>query len=390
MNRRAVNGTVLQNGVCMEVIYIHMSIIMRHGSQCVHQFQSSCKPRKRNSKLMNNYLRSTMISSIKKEELLHLIKDDSSFVRLANEARESLGGYPAQSKFRVLAIFVVEKPDGSFCLVKGANAEQGYIGGAICAERAALCSLRFLEVGCVIQHVVVVTDSHHPTSCGALCREFLMSHAKQNIPVVFGNAEGNLVARCSLGDLWPQPYIYRFNDNSSVVEAGRSMALRLQSIKDRGIQNLYEKARGVNALDSLDALHPIRFSAAVLFEDGSIESAWQLKGLEYGCTLDPVSQLIHDMERRKYCSPCATSAGDAVDPHQAGLATKPVMLVMCDQFGVAHAPFAQARSLLNEHGYRYVIILVHDEEGRLNSFPVHELLPNPEGTYFVSHDDFVC
>jgi hypothetical protein len=29
--------------------------------------------------------------------------------------------------------------------------------------------------------------------------------------------------------------------------------------------------------------------AAVLLNDGSIETAWQMKGLEYGCTLDAVS-----------------------------------------------------------------------------------------------------
>lgn len=328
-----------------------------------------------------------MIDPIEKVDLERLLQDDASFVKLANEGRENLGGYPAQSKFRVFAILVIEKTDGSFCLVKGANAEQGYIGGSICAERAALCSLRFLDKP-IIRQVVVVTDSDSPTSCGALCREFLMSHASPDTPVVMGNAEGNLVARCALSDLWPQPYQYRYCDRATVVEAAKLAASGLQDIADADIRKLYDKARSVNALDHADALHPIRFSAAALFDDGSMEAAWQLKGLEYGCTLDAISQLIRDIEKKKYCSPC-TAPGDAtVHPHQVGLVVKPVMLVMCDQFGVAHAPFAQARALLYEHGYRYVKILVHDKEGALNSVSVDELVPQPVGTHLVSEEIF--
>lgn len=329
-----------------------------------------------------------MIDSIEKVDLDRLLLDDALFVKLANEGREKLGGYPAQSKFRVFAILVIEKTDGSFCLVRGANAEQGYIGGSICAERAALCSLRFLDRP-IIRQVVVVTDSDSPTSCGALCREFLMSHASPDTPVVMGNAEGNLVARCALSELWPQPYQYRYTDRATVLDAAKLAGAGLQEIANPDMRKLYEKACSLNALDHADALHPIRFSAAALFDDGSVEVAWQLKGLEYGCTLDAISQLIRDIEKKKYCAPCAVP-GDAtaVHSHQAGLSVKPVVLVMCDQFGVAHAPFAQARALLYEHGYRYVKILVHDKEGALNAFSVDELVPQPVGTYLVSEEIF--
>ena len=62
---------------------------------------------------------------------------------------------------------IVERVDGTLCLVVGSNAEQGYIGGAICAERAALCSLRFIESP-IIRRIAVVTDSDTPISPGNL------------------------------------------------------------------------------------------------------------------------------------------------------------------------------------------------------------------------------
>ena len=43
----------------------------------------------------------------------------------------------------------------------------------------------------------------------------------------------------------------------------------------------------------MDALFPLKMGAGVLFSDGSIEVTWQYKGLEYGCTLDAVSQVIY-------------------------------------------------------------------------------------------------
>ena len=71
-----------------------------------------------------------------------LIDNDQMAIDLANTHREMLHTSPSQSEFRVYAILVVEKTDGNLILVQGANQEQGYIGGAICAERAALCALR--------------------------------------------------------------------------------------------------------------------------------------------------------------------------------------------------------------------------------------------------------
>jgi hypothetical protein len=60
--------------------------------------------------------------------------------------------------------------------------------------------------------------------------------------------------------------------------------------------------------------------------------------LEYGCTLDAVSQLA---------------------PHLQEDAT-PLLLVQADQYGIAHAPFAPARAFLSEHGFENCQVVVHD------------------------------
>ncbi|KAJ1429388.1 hypothetical protein B484DRAFT_449427 [Ochromonadaceae sp. CCMP2298] len=311
-----------------------------------------------------------------------LMQDDLAMIQLANTTRSTCD-YPSQSKFRVYAILVVETSDGVLRMMQGANAEQGYIGGAICAERAALCSLRFTDKP-VIKEIVVVTDSDNPLSPGALCREFLMSHAQPSVPVVMGNGTSEKITRCALGEIYPHPYLYRYQERDQLLESATMHAIVIQKeTASAEAQRVYAAARSANSMDSLDAVHPLRFSAAVLFDDGIVEVAWQLKGLEYGCTLDPVSQLVRDMERRRFCAPCGTNGLDA-----SAMTARPVILVCVDQFGVAHGPFAQARSLLTEHGYGFVQVLVHDAEGILITSTADDLLPQPPGCQLLSHDDF--
>lgn len=99
----------------------------------------------------------------------------------------------------------------------------------------------------------------------------------------------------------------------------------------------------VNNKDNRDNHHPIRYSAAILFNDKTHAVSWMKKGLEYGTTLDPVSQLAH----------VAESQADSI---------KPVLLVQVDQFGICHAPFGGARAFLNEYGHGSIQVIVHDEK----------------------------
>lgn len=317
-----------------------------------------------------------------------LLHDDNEIVKFANINRNKLFGYPSQSQFRVYALLVILKSDNSYEVIQGANAEQGYIGGAICAERAALCQLRFYDNPHICK-VVVVTDSLQPLSPGALCREFLISHVELDCPIIMGNDSGDKISKCTMKDLWPYPYIYRKQKRTDLLKYMEDNSLKfkdISSLNNDSANKLYLEAVAANSKDILDKIHPIRFSGAVLFEDGMICTSWQLKGLEYGCTLDPISQLLRDMERRKYCIPCNNSNVEITN--QYIFFSKPVMIVMIDQFGITHAPFAQARSLLSEHGYEDIQVLVHDNAGEIQLCTIGSLLPQPPNTSLLSHDDF--
>jgi cytidine deaminase len=122
------------------------------------------------------------VESYSPEQVKGISDDNQQLVDVLNEIRLRIRLHPAQSNFRVVALFIIqhtvyqrkklaadEKPQERLSIVCGSNAEQGYIGGAICAERAALCRLRFYE-NVKIMKVVITTDSEHPISPGALCK----------------------------------------------------------------------------------------------------------------------------------------------------------------------------------------------------------------------------
>lgn len=311
-----------------------------------------------------------------------LIADDSAMVALANKKRVELFESPSQSEFRVFAILTVLS-EGKLSFIEGANSEQGYIGGAICAERSALVKLRFVK-NPRIRHVTVVTDSVSPLSPGALCREYLMSLCDMDTVVVMGNGDGDKITRCLVADLWPHPYQYRKLRRAEILPFAEAFAAKMKKGDDLQVslpsaEKVYRSACGAIRVNTNASIHPLQFAAALLFDDGTIETAYQMNGIEYGCTLDSVSQLIREIERRQYCQPC----GSAAPP------VKPVMLAMVDQFGVAHGPFAAARSLLSEHGYGYIEVLMHDSSsGEFVMATVDDLIPQVKNSSLLSCSDF--
>ena len=96
-------------------------------------------------------------------------------------------------------------------------------------------------------------------------------------------------------------------------------------------------------------IHPIQYGAAVLFNDGTIATATQKSALEYGCTLDAVGQLASIIDKK------------AIQINEDGTPCRPTLLVQCDQFGIAHAPFAPGRSFLMERGYGDCKVLIHQQ-----------------------------
>jgi hypothetical protein len=67
--------------------------------------------------------------------------------------------------------------------------------------------------------------------------------------------------------------------------------------------------------DWKDDLHPTRYAAGVLFEDGTVKACHQQKALEYGSSLDPVTQLAPSLDQK------------------AGAGVKPLLIMQMDQYG---------------------------------------------------------
>jgi cytidine deaminase len=360
------------------------------------------------------------------DEVMRALEDDVFLARTANDQRLKLPSSPEQSEFRVYALLLVKLHSGKAVVVEGSNAEQGYIGGAICAERAALVQLRRLREPKIMK-VVVVTDSAVPIAPGLLCREFLSSHCAPDTPIVIANnfapatpagaavdgsaAPGPIMVVKALKDIFPYPYAYRTvrrglqaryamdfctviraaaesgagsaiePDAQSAPEASDDAARARERAREEALVELAkEVAAGSNGAQ-LQLLHPLQFGAACLFDDGSVETAHMLKGLEYGCTVDPVSLLIREMCLRRdsnmiHAHRTGAAGGAAAMAAQYRSAAAPVCLAMVDQFGVAHAPFAPARALLVEHGFEDCSVLYHSDSGALLRLSASELAPN--------------
>lgn len=312
--------------------------------------------------------------------------DNKELVNLCNCERLNLSEPPSQSNFRVFCLLIVSissKTD-EYLIIQGTNSEPCYIGGSICAERSALLRLRFFrnEENVQIEKVIVTTDSLSPVSPGALCREYLISFGATTIPVLIGNCDGSNIIETTIGNLYPYPSLYRSIDRKNIMSYAESFhntkAKHIELIGNDDLLKLYDVACQCNKYDKYDKLHPIALSSSILLKNGDIERAWQLKGLEYGCTLDSVSQLVYELERRRIS---VLESGNS-NIHE------PVYLLTVDQFGVLHSPFAQARALLVEFGYENVQIIIHDINGELVFTTPKELLPTHGNNIALRYEDF--
>ena len=169
-----------------------------------------------------------------------------------------------------------------------------------------------------------------------------------------GNVEHLLpTLKTTLAVLYPFPSPYTRLTASQSVFLGKKY--NESQNRDRDLDNLNVTAKRLLELAILEAKrslsddddmnHPIYFGAAVVFEDQSIVTSRQRSALEYGCTLDAVSQLAPYLQDESYA---------------------PVLLVQADQYGIAHSPFAPARAYLSEHGYEDCRVLVHDTSSLSN------------------------
>ena len=86
------------------------------------------------------------------------------------------------------------------------------------------------------------------------------------------------------------------------------------------------------------------FSPSAGSTDGKdVEVSGWLPALEFGASLCPVQLILREFEKRRQ------TLKDGSFPS--------AVLVMVDNLGIAHAPFASARSLLSENGYKDTRVL---------------------------------
>mmetsp|Transcript_24973 Transcript_24973/g.54757 ORF Transcript_24973/g.54757 Transcript_24973/m.54757 type:complete len:441 (+) Transcript_24973:131-1453(+) len=343
-----------------------------------------------------------------------LSAEDWNDAYLAHQYRLSLPSSPTQSNFRVLALLFYEEiqsdNDSSIAgaatshlppwvkqvvgdrnFIVGTNDEPGYIGGAICAERAAMVQLRFVPAFRITKLVIATDCETVPISPGMLCREFLAGHG-ESVPwtlkvlstgskcmrchrkdedifqklwkaksvkedneklhcCINGHTRHSLpTLRTTIAELYPFPSPYTRLTAPQSVLLGTKYSESSNSTRDLISQGatakrLLELAISEAKQSVLNEVgrenHPIHFGAAVVFEDQSISTCHQSSALEYGCSLDAVSQLV---------------------PYIEDKGCVPILIVQTDQYGIAHSPFAPARAYLSEHGHEECQVLVHETD----------------------------
>mmetsp|Transcript_5383 Transcript_5383/g.7997 ORF Transcript_5383/g.7997 Transcript_5383/m.7997 type:complete len:475 (-) Transcript_5383:142-1566(-) len=193
------------------------------------------------------------------------------------------------------------------------------------------------------------------------------------------------VVRTNLTTIYPFPSVYTRLTAGQSVQLGTRNKFLLSSFSMKNKSNSNSSSSKWNTISgtnleliqkAIDAardrtndrisLHPIQYGAAVRMSDGTIHTAIQQKALEYGCSVDAVTQFA-SMFRQKAKESDGNSNGDGDGVgddmgHSQGI--HPVMLVQADNFGLLHPPFATARAFLAEygHGKCKVLIMAKEEE----------------------------
>lgn len=334
-----------------------------------------------------------------------LSPEDEEYFALLEKHRDVDMRGPLLSNFRVLALFAYEALDGSRRHVVGANCECANIGGALCAERSAICQLQLLPVAHV-RKVYIVSDADVCLTPGTLCREFLSSSPlfTRQTPFLM-RASKCRPCTATLEELYPYPSLYDRVAKDDVLPFGqafcdkavalagasatradndddskRSPFVQLQLPHLSPVERaVYLAALDATALDKRDDLFPLRYAAAALFSDGEIKVTWQHKTLEYGSSLDPLSKLIPFIDEKQLgaarlhvVDPAA--GGDVVMTTAAPPTATPVFVVQVDQFGILHAPFARVRAFFYEYDFQDLTVLVHNAAGQLERVAMGRLV----------------
>jgi cytidine deaminase len=287
---------------------------------------------------------------------------DAYFLRLAFELKSKVPK-PPQSHFRVFAILTYRDdsvPTDMISIVTGVNSECCHIGNSICAERSALVQLR-QKPGARVDKVYLVCDSQAYITPGVLCREYMIDNFCNENTLIITSGENQVPSVFTLGQLYPYPSVFLNKDREHVLPFAKQFAVESEQFITKFSNHaswirLYSQTVTVASKDRPVYLHPIFYVAGVLFSDGHIIVIPHHEGIEYGCTVDPISRLAPFIERY----------------HNA----EPELLLQVDQFGILHTPNSVARSYIHEKGYHNLKLVVHDRNGKLHLIMGSELVPH--------------
>ena len=269
---------------------------------------------------------------------------------------------PIQSNFRVYAIITwVDDENTKTGWVSGTNSETAYIGGSICAERAAAVQLRELPQSTRVTALYLISDLRNDCiTPGVLCREYLLSCMEPDIPIHLGNYDLNIIRKTTLRQLYPYPSIYERVTRDDLLVKGKQLAEKHIPLNiDEKWKRLYQEVHKVADKDQFGfQIHPITYAAGIQFQNGSISVSWQKAGMEYGTTVDAVTGILNDIGKNDKDN-------------------RPILLLMLDQFGLPHAPFAPARAQYYERSYSDIVVGVLDyDSGIFNETTIQELVPD--------------
>lgn len=314
---------------------------------------------------------------------------------------------PHHSNFLVAAVLVYVDDTGATRFTTGVNSEVCSITGCICAERTAALQLRLSPVRVSrIEAVYITATASEIITPGLLCREFLSEIGQPGTRVIMftpdwqpsdglGSAPQGQFVSSTLGDLYAYPCLYRGVQRAQLLTTAESFAAKAAKLDfaaartlfsqepqaastgsalaqlsaatfaalpgllspgaaaatgiDAAVVKLYKRvvdaASAAGPVPAQDTLYPIHYAAGVLFAQGGMAVARQDLCLEYGCSADAVHKLAHTIQ-------LASSSAQGA----------PTVLLMADQYGILHAPFAAARAWLAEYGYGSTLILLHDQD----------------------------
>ena len=332
---------------------------------------------------------------------------------------------PKQSHFRVFAILVYNEENYevmindsntegknlkdkafNFHYILGNNDEPVSISGSICAERACLVQLHTRKVD-FLHSIFIVTDSPEPISPGCLCREFLMCKSglggeiKRNLNIHLANNDCSKSISTTISEIFPYPSLYTFVDRNSLEEfatnfRGKFIVNRNNSFNpeemdiintsgldmDNIIESMKEEMGRFSSNKKKLDLHPIFYMAGIFYSDGTNFFSFQVKGLEYGTTIDAIQQLSYMIERKQ--NDLMNSDNRVNQSDSANIA----FLCLMDQYHIFHSLPATARAYLSEEGYQNIYTVFHTEDGNMNIKNIDSFFPDQDLSLMCSSADF--